>query len=137
LNHQTGQNMTGAEAIVKCMELEGIAHAFCVPGESYLSLMDAIYDSEGITLISTRHEGGAAFMAEAYGKATRKPGVAMATRAVGGANLAIGIHTAYQDSTPLVVFLGQVHSKFRGREGFQEVDVPVYIVVGDSDVVTP
>lgn len=115
--------MTVADAIVKCMELEAISHVFCVPGESYLPLMDSIYESPNIKLISTRHEGGAAFMAEAYGKATRKPGVAMATRGVGGANLAIGIHTAYQDSTPMVVFLGQVHSKFRGREGFQEVDL--------------
>ncbi|MBN6189085.1 acetolactate synthase [Aneurinibacillus sp. BA2021] len=115
--------MSGASAIVECMKREGIEHVFCVPGESYLPLMDSIYESKTIQLISTRHEGGAAFMAEAYGKATRKPGIAMATRAVGGANLAIGIHTAYQDSTPMVVFLGQVHSKFRGREGFQEVEL--------------
>lgn len=118
-----GKLMNGARAIVECMKLEGIEHVFCVPGESYLPLMDSIYETESIQLISTRHEGGAAFMAEAYGKATRKPGIVMATRAVGGANLAIGIHTAYQDSTPMVVFLGQVHSKFRGREGFQEVDL--------------
>ncbi len=117
------QMMSGARAIVECMRLEGVEHVFCVPGESYLPLMDSIYETDSIKLISTRHEGGAAFMVEAYGKATRKPGVAMATRAVGGANLAIGIHTAYQDSTPMVVFLGQVHSKFRGREGFQEVDL--------------
>lgn len=115
--------MTGADGIVECLKLEGIEKVFCVPGESYLPLMDSIFECGTIQLISTRHEGGAAFMAEAYGKATRKPGVAMATRAVGGANLAIGIHTAYQDSTPMVVFLGQVHSKFRGREGFQEVDL--------------
>ncbi|CEH28015.1 acetolactate synthase [Aneurinibacillus migulanus] len=115
--------MNGAQAVVECMKREGVEHVFCVPGESYLPLMDSIYESGDIQLISTRHEGGASFMAEAYGKATRKPGVAMATRAVGGANLAIGIHTAYQDSTPMVVFLGQVHSKFRGREGFQEVEL--------------
>ncbi|WP_144462414.1 thiamine pyrophosphate-dependent enzyme [Siminovitchia fortis] len=118
-----GEKMRVADAIVKCIELEGIKKAFCVPGESYLPLMDSIYDSEHVDLISTRHEGGAAFMAEAYGKATRKPGIAMATRGVGGANLAIGVHTAYQDSTPMVVFLGQVHRKFRGREGFQEVEL--------------
>lgn len=115
--------MNGAQAIVECMKREGVEHVFCVPGESYLPLMDSIYEAGDIQLISTRHEGGASFMAEAYGKATRRPGVAMATRAVGGANLAIGIHTAYQDSTPMVVFLGQVHSKFRGREGFQEVEL--------------
>lgn len=117
------KTVTGAQAIVECFKLEGVQHAFCVPGESYLPLMDAIYGEESIQLISTRHEGGAAFMAESYGKATGRPGIAMATRGVGGANLAIGIHTAYQDSTPMVVFLGQVNSKFRGREGFQEVDL--------------
>ncbi|MEH7342428.1 thiamine pyrophosphate-dependent enzyme [Bacillus sp. JJ1532] len=117
------QRLNGADAIVECMKLEGVEHIFCVPGESYLPLMDSIYETDGIELISTRHEGGAAFMAEGYGKATRKPGVVMATRGVGGSNLAIGVHTAYQDSTPMVVFLGQVHSKFRGREGFQEVDL--------------
>ncbi|EKN63455.1 thiamine pyrophosphate-binding protein [Schinkia azotoformans] len=115
--------MTGAQAIVECIKLEGIRHAFCVPGESYLELLDAIYEEESIQLISNRHEGGAAFMAEAYGKATGKPGIAMATRGVGGANLSIGVHTAHQDSTPMVVFLGQVDSKFRGREGFQEVEL--------------
>lgn len=117
------QRLNGADAIVECMKLEGVEYVFCVPGESYLPLMDSIYETDCIELISNRHEGGAAFMAEGYGKATRKPGVVMATRAVGGANLAIGVHTAYQDSTPMVVFLGQVHSKFRGREGFQEVDL--------------
>lgn len=117
------KRMTGAQAIVEVFRLEAVEYVFCVPGESYLPLMDAIYDEKSIQLISTRHEGGAAFMAEAYAKATGKPGIAMATRGVGGANLAIGIHTAYQDSTPMVVFLGQVNSKFRGREGFQEVDL--------------
>lgn len=117
------KRMTGAQAIVECFRQEEVEYVFCVPGESYLPLMDAIYEEKSIQLISTRHEGGAAFMAEAYAKATGKPGIAMATRGVGGANLAIGIHTAHQDSTPMVVFLGQVNSKFRGREGFQEVDL--------------
>lgn len=116
------EEMTGAQAIVRCMELENIDHVFCVPGESYLALLDAIYDSN-IRLISARHESGAAFMAESYAKASGRPGVAMATRGVGASNLAIGVHTAHQDSTPMVVFLGQVHSQFRGREGFQEVDL--------------
>lgn len=122
------ETMTGAQAVVKCIKLEQIDKVFCVPGESYLDVMDAIYDEETIELVSTRHEGGASFMAEAYGKATGKPGVAMATRGVGGANLAIGIHTAYQDSTPMVVFLGQVDSKFRGREGFQEVELDQFFM---------
>ncbi len=115
--------MTAAQAIVQTMEHEGVEHVFCVPGESYLPVMDAIYDNPNIELISNRHEGGASFMAEGYAKASGKVGVIMATRGVGGANLTIGVHTAYQDSTPMVVLLGQVHSKFRGREGFQEVDL--------------
>lgn len=118
--------MTAAQAIVECMKVEKIKHAFCVPGESYLPLLDALYDTESIEVISARHEGGASFIAEGYAKATLKPGVVMATRGVGAANLSIGVHTAYQDSTPMVVFLGQVHSKFRGREGFQEVDLEQY-----------
>lgn len=115
--------MTAAKAIVECMKREGVEKVFCVPGESYLPVLDALYDEESIQVISARHEGGAAFMAEGYAKAALKPGVVLATRAVGASNLAIGVHTAYQDSTPMVVFLGQVSSKFRGREGFQEVDL--------------
>lgn len=115
--------MTGAQAIVKCIRNEKVKHVFCVPGESYLSVMDAMYELPDLELISTRHEGGAAFAAEAYAKATNNVSVAMATRGVGATNLSIGIHTAYQDSTPMVVFLGQVNSKFRDREGFQEVDL--------------
>jgi acetolactate synthase I/II/III large subunit len=116
-------SMTAAQAIVECIKRESIDHVFCVPGESYLPLLDALYDEPSIRLISARHEGGASFMAEGYAKASLKPGVVLATRGVGAANLSIGVHTAYQDSTPMVVFLGQVHSKFRGREGFQEVDI--------------
>ncbi|WP_026908187.1 thiamine pyrophosphate-dependent enzyme [Paucisalibacillus globulus] len=115
--------MNAAQAIVECMKRESINKVFCVPGESYLPLLDALYDEPSIDLVSARHEGGASFMAEGYAKASHKPGVVLATRGVGAANLTIGVHTAYQDSTPMVVFLGQVHSKFRGREGFQEVDL--------------
>src|SRR5690625_5043488 len=117
------QTMTAAEAIVTCLKKEAIEHVFCVPGESYLPLLDALYDDSTIQVISTRHEGGAAFMAEGYAKSTLKPGVVLATRGVGAANLSIGVHTAYQDSTPMIVFLGQVHHQFRGREAFQEVDL--------------
>ena len=118
--------MTAAQAIVTCMKREGISRVFCVPGESYLPVLDALHDEPSIDVISNRHEGGAAFMAEGYAKAALKPGIVLATRAVGGANLSIGVHTAYQDSTPMIVFLGQVHRKFRGREGFQEVDLDQY-----------
>jgi acetolactate synthase I/II/III large subunit len=120
---QEKRKITAAKAIVHYLKTEEISHVFCVPGESYLPLMDAIFDEPSIHLISARHEGGASFMAEGYAKATGKPGVVLATRGVGGANLAIGVHTAKQDSTPMVVFLGQVQSDFRGREGFQEVDL--------------
>ncbi|RLL39999.1 acetolactate synthase [Oceanobacillus piezotolerans] len=120
------KNLTGAQAIVECMKIEGIKHVFCVPGESFLPVLDALFDEPSINVISARHEGGAAFMAEGYAKSTLKPGVVFATRGVGAANLSIGVHTAFQDSTPMVVFLGQVHSKFRGREGFQEVDLDRY-----------
>src|SRR5690606_5221758 len=113
---------TAAEVIVEALKKEGIKHVFCVPGESYLPVLDALHDESSIQVISTRHEGGAAFMAEGYAKSTLKPGVVLATRGVGAANLSIGVHTAYQDSTPMIVLLGQVHSKFRGREGFQEVE---------------
>ncbi|HEY4602444.1 MAG TPA: thiamine pyrophosphate-binding protein [Cerasibacillus sp.] len=119
-------NQTAAQAIVTCMKNEGIDKVFCVPGESYLPLLDALYDEPSIDVISARHEGGAAFMAEGYAKASLKPGIVLATRGVGATNLSIGVHTAYQDSTPMIVFLGQVDSRFRGREGFQEVDLEQY-----------
>ena len=91
------QTMTAAQAIVTCLKREKIEHVFCVPGESYLPVLDALYDESSIQVISTRHEGGAAFMAESYAKCTLKPGVVLATRGVGAANLSIGVHTAYQD----------------------------------------
>ncbi|MFC7320585.1 thiamine pyrophosphate-dependent enzyme [Halobacillus campisalis] len=117
------QSMSSSRAIVECLKLEEVEKVFCVPGESYLPLLDAIFDEPALTLISARHEGGASFMGEGYAKASGTPGVVMATRGVGASNLAIGVHTAYQDSTPMVVFLGQVHSRFKGREGFQEIDL--------------
>lgn len=117
------RKMSAARAIVECIKRESIEKVFCVPGESYLPVLDALYDEKMIDVISARHEGGAAFMAEGYAKATNKSGIVFATRGVGGANLSIGVHTAFQDSTPMIVFLGQVHRKFKGREGFQEVDL--------------
>ncbi|TCJ93329.1 UNVERIFIED_ORG: acetolactate synthase-1/2/3 large subunit [Anoxybacillus amylolyticus] len=123
---RTMRHITVAQAIVECFKQEQIRYVFGVPGESYLPLLDAIYDEPSIEFISARHEGGASFMAEGYAKASRKCGVVLATRAVGGANLTIGVHTARQDSTPMVVFLGQVNSRFLGREGFQEVDMEAF-----------
>ncbi|MFD1851864.1 thiamine pyrophosphate-dependent enzyme [Oceanobacillus bengalensis] len=120
------RNLTAAQGIVECIRRENIKKVFCVPGESFLPVLDALYDEDDIDVISARHEGGASFMAEGYAKASLKPGVVLATRAVGGSNLAIGVHTAFQDSTPMVVLLGQVSQEFRGREGFQEADLDRY-----------
>lgn len=121
---RTVQRLTAAEAIVTCLKRAGITKAFTVPGESFLPLLDALYDEPDIELITTRHESGAAFMAEGYAKQALKPAAVLATRGVGASNLMIGVHTAYQDSTPMIVFLGQVNSRFLGREGFQELDLP-------------
>jgi acetolactate synthase I/II/III large subunit len=99
----------------------GVRYAFTVPGESFLGLLDAL-DGAGIRVIATRHESAAAFMAEAHGQLTGRPAVCLATRAVGGTNLGIGIHTARQDSTPMFVLIGQVERAIRGREAFQEID---------------
>ncbi len=109
---------TGGKAVVQALLAAGVDHAFCVPGESFLGLLDALYDTPQIRVIATRHEGGAAFMAEAYGKITRRPAVCMGTRMVGAGNLAIGIHTAHQDSS-----LGQVATGERHREAFQESEL--------------
>ena len=114
---------SGARLLVDQLLIQGVNHAFCVPGESYLAVLDALHDSrEMIKLVINRHESGATFMADAYAKLTGQPGVAFVTRGPGACNAAIGIHTAFQDSTPLVVFVGQVGSNFVEREAFQEVD---------------
>lgn len=118
--------MTGAEAVVECIRRESVGHVFCVPGESYLGVIDAFYEEEAIELISSRHEGGAAFAAEAYGKASGSPGVCLVTRGPGACNASIGVHTARQDSTPLVLFIGQVERGAYYREGFQEVDFEAF-----------
>jgi acetolactate synthase-1/2/3 large subunit len=103
--------------------VHGIDTAFCVPGESYLAVLDGLYEQrEAIRLIVCRQEGGAAFMAEAYGKVTGKPGICLVTRGPGATNASIGVHTAYQDSTPLILFIGQVGGDVVEREAFQEVD---------------
>jgi acetolactate synthase-1/2/3 large subunit len=100
----------------------GVERAFTVPGESFLPLLDALV-AAGVRVVATRHEGGAAFMAEATGKLTGRPAVCIGTRGVGTANLSIGIHTARQDSTPMIAVAGQVAREFRGREAFQEVEL--------------
>ncbi|RPF54398.1 thiamine pyrophosphate-dependent enzyme [Aquisalibacillus elongatus] len=123
---QVEKNETGGDAVVSCLKQLGVTKMFGVPGESFLPILNAIYGEPEMTFISNRHEGGASFMAEGYAKASNQPGVVLATRGVGASNLSIGVHTAMQDSTPLIVLLGQVHSSFLGREGFQEVDLEKY-----------
>jgi acetolactate synthase-1/2/3 large subunit len=114
---------TGGQILVDCLKLQGVNHVFCVPGESYIAVLDALHDAEDeIKLVVCRQEGGAANMAEAHGKLTGRPGVCFVTRGPGATNASIGVHTAFQDSTPMVLFIGQVGREFRDREGFQEVD---------------
>ena len=114
---------TGGRILVDNLVRQGADLAFCVPGESYLAVLDALYDvRESLRLIVCRHEGGAAYMAEAYGKLTGRPGIVFVTRGPGASNAAIGIHTAAQDSTPMIAFVGQVGSDFADREAFQEID---------------
>ena len=107
--------------IADALRTVGVRYAFTVPGESFLGLLEGL-DAAGIRIVSTRHEGAAAFMAEAHGQLTGRPAVCLATRAVGAANLAIGIHTARQDSSPMFALVGQVERRFRGREAFQEIE---------------
>ena len=117
------KSRSGGQLLVDALQVHGVDTAFCVPGESYLAVLDALYDArEAIKLIVCRQEGGAANMAEAYGKLTGKPGVCMVTRGPGATNAAIGVHTAFQDSTPMILLVGQVGGDFVEREAFQEVD---------------
>ena len=109
--------------LVDCLLAQGVTHAFGVPGESYLAVLDGLHARRGqIYFITCRQEGGAAFMAEAHGKLTGRPGVCMVTRGPGATNASIGVHTAFQDSTPMLLLVGDVASDCRDREAFQEVD---------------
>jgi acetolactate synthase-1/2/3 large subunit len=103
--------------------VQGVTNAFCVPGESYLAVLDALYlKRKDISLYVARQDGGAAFMAEAYGKATGEVGICFVTRGPGATNASIGVHTAFQDSTPMILFVGQVGGDMVDREAFQEID---------------
>src|SRR5512147_3258550 len=109
--------------LVECLIAQGVTHAFGVPGESYLAVLDGFHaHADQIRFVINRQEGGAAFMAEAQGKLTGRPGVCFVTRGPGATNASIGLHTAFQDSTPMVLFVGDVASDMRDREAFQEVD---------------
>ena len=114
---------SGGEILVANLLAQGATHAFGVPGESYLAVLDALHDVEArLRFVICRHEGGAAYMGEAFGKLTGTPGIVFVTRGPGASNAAIGIHTAAQDSTPLIVFIGQVGNDMVDREAFQEID---------------
>ncbi len=111
----------GGKALVEALEAQGVNRVFCIPGESYLAVLDGLFDSDIDTVVA-RHEGGASMMAEAHGKLTGKPGIAFVTRGPGATNASSGVHVAFQDSTPMVLFIGQVATDQRDREAFQEVD---------------
>ncbi len=114
---------TAARRLVETLVANGITHVFCVPGESYLAVLDALVDfRDKIKVVTCRHEAGAANMAVAYGKLTGKPGICFVTRGPGATHGSIGVHTAQQDSVPLIFFVGQVARSDKGREAFQEVD---------------
>jgi len=117
------QNRTGGQIVLDHLRANGIDAAFCVPGESFLAVLDALYDGP-IRLITCRHEAAAANMAVAYGKLTGRPGVCLVTRGPGATQASVGVHTAAQDSAPLLLLVGQVGRAVRGREAFQELDVP-------------
>lgn len=114
---------SGGEVLVDQLIVQGVTNAFCVPGESYLAVLDALYlKRKDISLYVARQDGGAAFMAEAYGKATGEVGICFVTRGPGATNASIGVHTAFQDSTPMILFVGQVGGDMVDREAFQEID---------------
>jgi len=112
---------TGARVLVDQLVAHGVDTAFCVPGESYIAVLDSLRDAP-IRLVVARHEAGAANMAEAYGKLTGRPGICLVTRAPGATHAATGVYTAFQDSTPLILLVGQVPREHRGREAFQELN---------------
>jgi acetolactate synthase I/II/III large subunit len=113
---------SGGRILVDALRLHGADRVFCVPGESYLDVLDALYDTPEIQLVVAKHEGAAANMAEADGKLTGRPGICFVTRGPGATQASIGVHTAFQGSTPMILFIGQVERGFRGREAFQEVE---------------
>jgi acetolactate synthase-1/2/3 large subunit len=121
--NQPVNSRNGGQILVDALRINGVERAFCVPGESYLAVLDALYDAKDeIDLVVCRQEGGAAYMAEAYGKLTGKPGICLVTRGPGATNASVGVHTAFQDSTPMILFIGQVARDQMDREAFQEID---------------
>jgi acetolactate synthase-1/2/3 large subunit len=120
---ETTAMRTGGQILADQLLVHGAELGFCVPGESYLELLDALYDHrDRFTLVNARHEAGAASMAEAHGKLTGRPGICVVTRGPGATHAAVGVHTAAQDSTPMLLIVGQVARGASGREAFQEID---------------
>ncbi len=118
-----GDNLrSGGRVLVDALDTHGVDILFGVPGESYLAVLDALYDVPSIKFINARHEGGATMMADAYGKLTGKPGVAIVTRGPGATNASAGVHVAFQDSTPMILLIGQIGRSMVEREAFQEID---------------
>jgi acetolactate synthase-1/2/3 large subunit len=116
------KTLNGGQLLVRELLTHGVKHVFCVPGESFLAVLDALHDTPQIAVTVCRQEGGTAMMAEAQGKLTGQPGICMVTRGPGATNASAGIHIAMQDSTPLIMFVGQIERGMREREAFQEVD---------------
>jgi acetolactate synthase-1/2/3 large subunit len=112
---------TGGQILVDQLIAQGVERLTCVPGESYLAVLDALHDAS-IDVLVCRNEGGAAMMADAYGKLTGRPGICFVTRGPGATNASCGVHIAAQDSTPMILFIGQVARHMREREAFQEVN---------------
>jgi len=116
---------TAARRLVQCLVENGVTHVFCVPGESFLAVLNALGEAEeSIRVIVCRNEAGAANMAVAYGKLTGRPGICLVTRGPGATHASIGVHNAHEDSVPMILFVGQVAHRFKGRGAFQELDYP-------------
>src|ERR1700710_2521873 len=113
---------SGGRILVDNLVAQGCDRIFTVPGESFLAVLDALHDTPAIDLVVCRQEGGVSYMAEADGKMTGRPGIAFVTRGPGATNASIGVHVAFQDSTPMILLVGQVAADQRDREAFQEID---------------
>ncbi len=119
---QASKTMTGGQLVARGLMEQGVDTVFCVPGESFLDVLDAFYARDDMRVVACRHEGAAGFMTEAHGKLTGTPGVCLVTRGPGATNVSIAVHTAFQDSTPMIVLVGQVGNDMVEREAFQEID---------------
>src|SRR5206468_4589168 len=117
---------SGGRILVEQLRIQGCDRIFTVPGESFLAVLDALRDAREIQTVVCRQEGGVAYMADADGKMTGRPGVAFVTRGPGATNASAGVHVAFQDSTPMILFIGDVARGDRNREGFQEIDFPAF-----------